>query len=115
MEVDKKDEGLNLNVLNNRLVLSLCLVAIIILTSFAAFGIGAFYVCHSLDGFLDSKAICHLDYYQERERMAELNLQKIYGVVNGSFHLLLMLIISYGHLNHPEYLINYLKYDLIDI
>ena len=63
------------------------IIAMLFFTSFAAFGIGAFYVCHSLDGFLDNKAQCHLDYYSERERIAELNRQKMWGNMNDSIQI----------------------------
>ncbi|MBI2047012.1 hypothetical protein HYT26_02515 [Candidatus Pacearchaeota archaeon] len=49
-------------------------ISIFILLIFAAgFGLGAEKICSQVNGFLDNKAYCHVNYYKEEAQQSKFN------------------------------------------
>ena len=58
-----------------RPILYIGIILFLLLIFFVGFGIGANKICSQLDGFLDNKLICHLDYYnKQQESLYDPNL-----------------------------------------
>lgn len=57
----------------SRPIIYLGIIIFLILLLFVGYGLGGWTICRQLDGFLDDKFNCNLEYYPERECKQQLN------------------------------------------